>query len=194
MRWSPLTVVAAPNGELTLPDVRAYIGIKSDNQGHDPLLNRIRRAVVADAEYYLRRAVFAQRRQFTAFGEVDGEAERRFFNLEPLTGPTASLNGEDVSVTMMGASVLSLDTAWMPMRGDTLTLTYDAGYQLGALPADLHSALLAECQRRYEREVVPAGTGDTQGPLKLIDTGSLLRYRAYTEPLNVDHVEGWGQA
>lgn len=192
MRWSPLEVVTPPTGELTLADVRAFVGLKSDNVARNSLLDTIRRAVVADAEYWLRRAVFAQRRRFTAWGDHDGEGVRQGFNVEPLENLTVTLNDAVVQFSIR-YNFVALERPWRIKRDDALTITYDAGYPPGALPPDLQSALLAECQRRYERAVVPAGGADgAKAPEKLDIAGSLARYRAYHEPLVASHVEGWG--
>ena len=205
MRWSPLSIVTQPVGELTRGEVRSFIGLKADNTAHDALLDVIRTGVVADAEFYLRRAVFSQRRR--AMGEVvaDCEPERRVIYLEPLSGvaaadPEASPPTEGDVVISGTARAFSLlvdgirfDEPWIPARGDVISITYDAGYPPAGLPGDLRYALLAECQRRYERRVNPRGGQDGEdGMLKLDCMGKLGRYRAYNEPLNTDLVIGRG--
>lgn len=183
MRWSSLTITN-PRGELSRGEVRDYIALKSDNTGHNALIDRIRFAVVADAEYYLRRAIFTQRRSFTGWVDSYVERARRSFQFEPLTNATFRINGAARPFTMRGDDTIRLNEVWHPNHDDTLEVTYDAGFSVGLLPADLHEALLAECQRRYERMSAPAaGASDEKAMLKLAPSSGLTRYRAANEPL-----------
>ena len=92
MRWSSLSI-ATQQGELSRSEVRDYIGLKSDNTGHNALIDRIRLAVVADAEFYLRRAIFTQTRSFTARADGYCERARREFQFEPMRGASFEING-----------------------------------------------------------------------------------------------------
>ena len=181
MRWSSLSI-ATQQGELSRSEVRAYIGLKSDNTGHNALIDRIRLAVVADAEFYLRRAIFTQTRSFTARADGYCERARREFQFEPMRGASFEINGAARAFSMFGDDTILLDEVWHPNRGDTLSVTYVAGYDQGTLPADLYEGLLGECQRRYERLSAP-NAGEGAVTLKLAISSGLARYRAANEPL-----------
>ena len=191
MRWGPLQVVQAPVGDLPLAEVRSFLSIPADKTCDDALLNRLRRAVVSDAEFYLRRAIFAQTRMFDGRAGA-WEPARHRLTLEPvLSGVTVTAAGAaQTGFDVAGDTVYFADPGLMLDDGDVLSVRYTAGYPPGGLPADLLAALLSEVQRRYERRTATEGAEGSRPLVKLIDTGALSRYRAYNEPLNADLVVG----
>ena len=209
MRWFSPSIVTAPTGTISNSDFSEVAGIKSDDFAQsESRFNIIKDAVVSDVEFYLRRAVFHQRRRYEAICH-DWEAARTEFFLEPIdpgsatdsppTIPSVTVTDMDGVVTALEHTVLPagilLSSVWRPVRGDRLRIEFDCGFRPGELPAGLKYCILAECQHRYERVVNQAG-GTPSGWLpggqgmKLADPGELRRWRAYNEPLVVDLVEG----
>lgn len=198
MRWLPIEVPTPPTAEFNAEEIRRFSGLKSDSVAfEDRFLLEVGRGVVADVEFYCRRAIFEQRRRFTAVGSVTDRPRQRF-RLEPRAAapaPTVTLNNTALASTNHPEGVM-LAEAWEPEEDDRLVIEFDAGYAAsGAVPEGLRYGILAQIQHRLERLSVQSGGTPTgwlpggQG-MKLADPGNLLRWRAYNEPLATEFVQG----
>ena len=199
MRWLPLEVVQAPEADLPLTEVRQFLAQKSDQTESDGTLNFLRRGVVEDFEFRLKRAIFPQTRRFTAyFG--DCERARRTFHFERFedgrAGTVAPVvkrvrDGVETDVAFNAAArfIIDFDTWFRPMRGDLLTFELRCGFPV-PIPEDLRLAMLSEVQRRFER--IREVGADSEKELNVPLGAGFRDYRAFNEPLEPYLVEAGG--
>lgn len=196
MRWLPgptrrgFELVTPPTETLPLADVRDFLGYRSQDTAADGQLRAIIPAVVQDAEYEIRGAVYPQVRRYTAtFGWC--EMERRRFEFEPFRDsadthrPVVLLNGDPLAHSVAG-NTIELDEPLYPKRGDMLSFELSVGFDL-PLPDTLRTEMMIEVQRKMER--FRQVQTNAESPV-LIPRGQGIRmHKSFNEPLSTELVE-----
>ena len=177
MTWQQLQIVRTPTSEITLAAAKDYCRFKQDTTlDDDGVLNAIRAAVPLQLERELNRALFAQRRAYTAVlagGEVVSGV-----NLEPHTNLVVTGPRGPVPVQSFG-SLVNFSPSYTGQGIEGLRFEYDAGW--GALPADLQEAVLYEIMVRYVRRNEAANQSET---VRLPKSRPVLsHYRVYPDPV-----------
>ena len=166
----------AEGQELTLAEARRYCRFdSSQDAADDPLLDSIRAAVPLAAERELNRAIFFQRRAFTALLEAGEEIYG--LDLEPHQNLAITLDGQAQGATSYGQSVRLFPS--VAGRADAvLRVEYDAGWTILSMPADLRDGLLFRVMERYVRR----NEGLTQNEtIPLSGRPSLAAYQVFPD-------------
>ena len=182
MVWQELEIVRRGEADLPLSEVQNYCRFQGDTsmQGGevDALLNAMRSAVPVGMERALNRAVFAQRRAYTAL-LAGGETLSRVV-LEPHTGLTVTSAEGPLATRSVGTVVLLTPE----YRADDLSpvrFEYDAGWTNETLPADLREAMLYEVMVRFVRRQEAVNQSET---LRLPKSRPMpIHYQIWPDPV-----------
>ena len=191
MRWfGPEVVGDPPDPErvvLPLAAVKSFLGMTREQTEDDGTLNAIRRAVVADVEHLLMRAVYPVTRRYTA-SYAASDAPVCEYHLEPwrvAPAPIVLRNGTPLPHTLIGGRLIRLNELYQPADNDLVTIEIAAGWTTP--PANLLQWMLAEVNGRLERKR-QAGAKNTER-LAVPRGMGLEEHVAWNEPLDESDVE-----